>query len=133
MKKLIYAGLILVVCGLAVFAQQTPKREVPQTANAPAAAVSSSVSTNQTKADDQYIVIGYLEKRGRTITIKSGPHGPAYTVATKDGKVLFENVSAEQLKAQAPELHQLIKTGLANDARVGLSQVKPSNDASLLK
>ena len=62
-------------------------------------------------------VIGYLEKRDRTITIRSGPKGAVYTVATKDGKVLFENLSIEQLKAQAPELHDLIKTGVA-DSRV---------------
>ena len=69
-------------------------------------------------ADDGYAVIGYLEKRDRMITIKAGPQGPVYSVATKAGKVLHENLSAEQLKAQAPELHELIKTGVAGDARM---------------
>src|SRR6188474_1539945 len=68
--------------------------------------------------DDHYAVIGYLEKRDRVITIKAGPHGPIYCVATKEGKVLHQNLSAEQLKAQAPELHDLIKSGVANDARM---------------
>ena len=31
----------------------------------------------------------------------------------KDGKVLHENLSEEQLKAQAPEIHELIKTSVA--------------------
>lgn len=77
--------------------------------------------------DERYAVIGYLEKRDRVITIKSGPGGPVYSVATKEGKVLHENLSAEQLKAQSPELHELIKTGVAGDARIRNSKI----DASL--
>lgn len=76
---------------------------------------------------DRYAVIGYLEKRDRVITIKAGPRGTIYSVAAKDGKVLFENLSAEQLKAQAPELHELIRTGVAGDARMRSSKI----DASL--
>ena len=71
-----------------------------------------------------FAVIGYLEKRDRVITIKSGPQGPVYSVATKDGKALFENVSAEQLRALAPEIHELIKTGVAQDAT--LRPTKPN-------
>ena len=78
-------------------------------------------------ADDGYAVIGYLEKRDRMITIKASPRGPVYSVATKEGKILHENLSAEQLKAQSPELHELIKTGVAGDARMGNSTI----DASL--
>jgi len=59
------------------------------------------------------VVIGYLEKRDRVITIKAGPRGALYSVATKEGKVLFENLLAEQLKAEAPEIHDLIETGIA--------------------
>jgi len=72
---------------------------------------------------DRYAVIGYLEKRDRMITIKAGPRGVVYSVATKDGKVLFENVSAAQLKAQAPEIHELINTGVASDASLRSSKV----------
>ena len=78
----------------------------------------SSASNGSGQHGDSLPVIGHLEKRDRIITIKSGPQGPVYSVATKDGKVLFENVSAEQLKARAPEIHDLLKTGLATDARI---------------
>jgi L-ascorbate metabolism protein UlaG (beta-lactamase superfamily) len=78
----------------------------------------SSASSGRDQRGDSLPVIGHLEKRDRIITIKSGPHGPVYSVTTKDGKTLFENVSAEQLKAQAPEIHDLLKTGLATDARL---------------
>jgi len=60
--------------------------------------------------------VGTLEKGDHIITLKSGPQGPVYSVATKEGKVLFEDVSAEQLKAQAPDVHALLKTGFAGDA-----------------
>ena len=58
-------------------------------------------------------IVGYIEKRDRTIVIKASSKGPFYTVKGPDGKVLFENVSAEQLRAQAPELHDFIKTAVA--------------------
>ena len=81
--------------------------------------VTPSISTVKPAAKDQeqYIVIGYLEKRdGTVITIKSGPKGPAYSVASKDGKVLFDNLSSEQLRAKAPEIHEFIKSAVAIDS-----------------
>jgi hypothetical protein len=64
-------------------------------------------------------IIGYLERRDQTITIKSGPRGPVYSVAGKDGKVLFEDLTAEQLKAQAPELHEFLKSSVATGSGKG--------------
>lgn len=79
----------------------------------------SLASTNKPQATESYPVIGHLEKRDRVITIKSGPRGPVYSVATKDGKVLFENLSSEQLRAQAPEIHDFIKGSVAGEATPG--------------
>ena len=89
-------------------------------------------ATNVTTKSD-FPIIGYIEKRGKTITIKAGPKGPLYSVKTTEGKVLFENLSAEQLRAQAPDLQEFFKTAVANnvgslDARV---RVRPIADASL--
>src|SRR5436190_12872786 len=58
-------------------------------------------------------VICYLEKQGCTITVKAGASGTVYSVKKSDGKVLCENLTLEQLRAQAPELHQFIKTAMA--------------------
>jgi hypothetical protein len=33
---------------------------------------------------------------------------------TTEGKTLFENLSVEQLRAQAPEIHELIRTAVAS-------------------
>jgi hypothetical protein len=118
---------MLATVSLALFSLTRPglseegKQQATATTNT--APPSASVKAAKPDKDDQYHVIGYLEKRDRVITIKSGPKGTVYSVATKDGKTLFENVSSEQLKAQAPELHDLIKTGVAGDARVRPSKI----------
>src|ERR1051325_9689090 len=116
--------------------------KAPATAAAPAVQTPAKTPAASTDKKESLPVIGYLEKRDRTITIRSGPKGPVYSVATKDGKVLFENLSAEQLKAQAPELHDFIKTGVASSisapgmkkgARIKLDASGPSpiQDASI--
>jgi len=72
-----------------------------------------TASAASPKAAADYPVIGYIEKHDRTITIRSGPKGPVYSVKTADGKVLCENLSREQLSAQAPELGEFLKTSVA--------------------
>jgi hypothetical protein len=59
-------------------------------------------------------VIGYLENRSEVITLKAGPNGPLYSGRSNQGKNLFENLSIEQLRAQAPEIHQLITAAVAS-------------------
>lgn len=114
MKRQLVVGLGLLGCVGLALADDVKQSPAPKAANSPAA-VAASVGA---KTTDSYPIIGYLEKRNYVITIKSSPHGTIYSIATKDGRVLHENVSAEQLKARAPELYQAVKTGLANDARV---------------
>ena len=80
--------------------------------------IQAGAQTARPEESKSFKVIGYLEKRDRVVTIKSGPNGTVYSVATKGGKVIHENLSAEQLKAQAPDVHDLIKTGVAGDATV---------------
>lgn len=84
------------------------------------------------KAAADFPVIGYLEKRDRTITIKAGPKGPLYSVKTADGKVLCENLSKEQLSAQAPGLAEFLKTAIAGpaDAKAD-ARVRIKMDASV--
>ena len=75
--------------------------------------------TAQTKAAREMtesvdlIPIVHLEMQDKTVTIQSGRDGLVYLVKAKDGRVLHENLSEEQLKAQAPEIHDLIKTSVA--------------------
>ena len=57
-------------------------------------------------------VVGYLEGRGQTIIIKAGPKGAVYTV-TRGGKTILEDFTLEQIRAQAPELHDFLRTAVA--------------------
>jgi hypothetical protein len=58
-------------------------------------------------------VICHLERRDTVITVKAGPSGPIYLVKTKAGKILHQDLTEEQLRAQAPEIHAFVKTALA--------------------
>ena len=128
---LFFGGVVLIaVAGLALSQDKSashsrPKLTAPHEAQAAAPAGSAIAGAD-------FPVIGYIEKRDRTITIKAGPKGPVYSVKTADGKVLFNNCSMEQLIAQAPELGKDLKTAVAGapgaktDARVRVKM-----DASL--
>jgi hypothetical protein len=126
MKLRMVATLSVALLGLAGTVRSEEQKQATPAAKAPAAApaiapartnaapVASSAVAAKPAEPEQYIVIGYLEKRdGTTITIKSGPHGAAYSAATKDGKVLFENLSSQQLQAKAPEIHDFLKSAVA--------------------
>ena len=89
--------------GIALAQEKSKPQTAPAVSPAPTAIAQAKAS--DAKGDRGLPVIGYLEKAGQ--------NGPVYSVAGKDGKVLFENLSAEQLKAQAPELHDFIKTAVA--------------------
>lgn len=119
MRKQLVATLALLGCVALALGDDVKQGPAPETANASTAAASASA-----KVEESYLIIGYLEKRNYVITIKAAPQGTIYSVATKDGKVLHENVSAEQLKAKAPELYEAVKTGLANDARLEMMMVR---------
>jgi len=124
-KQLLFVAAAVTALGLPlVRGGENAKPVEPTKTSAPTP--SASVKAAGSESSQQLNVIGYLEKRDRTITIKSGPKGTVYSVATKDGRILHENLSAEQLKAQAPELHNFIKTGVAGDARVRQSAVDAS-------
>jgi hypothetical protein len=62
--------------------------------------------------NSNFTVIGTMQSRDRIVTVKTGEAGIVYSIATKDGKSLYENVSPEKLKAEAPALHQFIESGV---------------------
>jgi hypothetical protein len=68
-----------------------------------------------------FLVIGHLQHRDQIVTIKTGEQGTVYSVQNKDGKVLFENLTAEQLKTQSPETHGFIEA-----AEAGSADLRPS-------
>ena len=122
-QTLLFSAAVLVaVAGLALSQDKFPPRTTAKL-NASREAQTPTPAA-KVKAAADFPVVGYIEKRDRTITIKAGPKGPVYSVKTADGKVLGENLSREQLSAQAPELGEFLKTAVADasgakaDARV---------------
>ena len=69
-----------------------------------------------------FIVIGHLEHRDRLVTVKSGAAGTVFSARGKDGKILFENLTAEQLKVQSPDIHDFIDAATAGTADLRPSQ-----------
>ena len=60
-------------------------------------------------------VLGHLELHARRITIKQGGR---FTVRTKDGKVLADNVSMRELKAMDPLLQEKLERIMAGKTGV---------------
>jgi len=119
-----------VLAGAAVLAAVRARTQPnsPATRTTISVAKEEQATAKTSIASTGLIPIVCLETRDKLVTVQSGPGGLVYLVQTKDGKVLHENLSEEQLKAQAPEIHELIKTAVAGsgskdnsfmDARVG--------------
>src|SRR5438067_8228777 len=104
------AVLIAAVICVAEEKVETITRPKPAAAVAPAA---PGVTAKMPAEATNFALIGHLETRDKIVTIQSGANGLRYLVKTKEGKVLHENLSEEQLKAQAPEIHELIKMSVA--------------------
>ena len=128
--KLIVVGGAIVLAGVAVLAAVRARTQPnsPATRAAASIAKDEKASASAPAQSVDLIPIVRLETQDKLVTVQSGPSGLVYLVQTKDGKVLHDNLSEEQLKAQAPEIHELIKTAVAGsgskdnsfmDARVG--------------
>ena len=123
-QALLVGGVVLVAAaGLALSQDKAPPQSTPPKLTTPHEAQPSAPG-KVIKAAADCPVICHLEQRDRTITVKAGPKGPVYCVKTAGGKVLYDNVSLEQLSAQAPALGEFLKTAMAGapgakaDARV---------------
>ena len=58
-------------------------------------------------------VIVHLQTRDEILTALAGPDGPVYTARTRDGRILAEQLSEQELQAQLPHLHRLLKSSYA--------------------
>lgn len=74
---------------------------------------SSRAATEEVTLAAPFPVVGYVERRGKIITLKAGPAGTLYSIETKDGKVLAENLDEKELLAKDPALHALVRNALA--------------------
>ena len=93
-------------------------------------AVSNPADNTPTDQIEEGAVIGYIQTRDKTITIRSGSDGPLYTVKSIDGKVLAVDLPLDDLYAEFPDLKEIVENGLAGDdasLRMDPVQTSPSN------
>ena len=64
-------------------------------------------------------VIVKLETRNEVVSIIPGHEGLIYTVTTKDGRILGQNLYEQELQAKLPDIYHFLKTSYANDGRSG--------------
>ena len=67
---------------------------------------------------------GYIETRNGKIAINANQ---TYTIYSKDGKILAENITLEELQAKNPQLHEMMKDSVAKqtlmmDAGIGIDR-----------
>ena len=67
--------------------------------------------------EDDLQVIVHLQTRNEVVTIMSGREGLAYTVTTKDSRILGQYLSEQELRAKLPNIHHFLKTSYADDER----------------
>jgi hypothetical protein len=90
----------------------------------PAKSQSVEQNNKQKPSTEKSNVIGYLQSRDKVVTIIRGEKGTIYTVKTKDGKTLAENLNEKDLETKYPVIFNQVKYGLAgNDARLYGSSV----------
>ena len=131
-RTVLVSGVIFVALAGLALSEDKPAQSVPAK---PAAAQKVRAPAPETKATQsaELPVIGFLEQRDRTITIKAGEKGTVYSVKTKDGKVLYEDIPTDQLRAKAPELHEFLNGAVAGTSAVGSDgKARPNQDARIL-
>jgi hypothetical protein len=124
LMKLVLIPLCILAIGIALVTSnslfsQTEKKENNQPAKS-----QSVEQNNKQKSSTESNVIGYLQNRDKVVTIIRGSKGTEYTVKTKDGKTLAENLNEKDLETKYPVIFNQVKYGLAgNDARLYGSSV----------
>ena len=64
--------------------------------------------------ENELPVIVHLEKRNEVISIISGREGLLYTVRTKDGRILGQGLSEQELQAKLPDIYNSLKKSYAD-------------------
>jgi hypothetical protein len=60
-------------------------------------------------------VIVHIKTKNEVISVLSGQTEPLYNVTTKDGKVLGQYLSAQELQENLPNIYRILKTSYADN------------------
>jgi hypothetical protein len=69
--------------------------------------------------ENELPVIVHLEKRNEVVSIISGREGFLYTVRTKDGRMLGQCLSEQELQAKLPDIYNSLKKSYAGCDKSG--------------
>jgi len=78
-----------------------------------------SVSMNTNGPEVILPVIVSLETRNEVVSIISGHEGLIYTVTTKNGKILGQNLYEQELQVKLPNIYHFLKKSYADNGRTG--------------
>jgi hypothetical protein len=82
---------------------------------------SDTLSNGMSDDSSGKVVIGKIHTRDKILIIRSGAHGPLYTVKSRDGDLLAADLNIAELNAKFPELKEIAEKGLAgNDASLSM-------------
>jgi len=87
-------------------------------------------------ADDGAPKVGTLKTRDFIVTVSSSYKGPLYSISTNQGQRLAQEITADELISTYPELAELFKYGLADDASLLHSKygnLPISNDLQIIQ
>lgn len=117
---------VLVVAAVTMLAQVANEGSADPPAKTARRSTSPAPTAGARTTPSQAPAIGHVETRDRLVTILAGPKGPVYTVRTKQGRVLHENLSGKDLQAKAPQLYEVVKSGYAGAPGKGAVRVDAS-------
>ena len=78
-----------------------------------------------TPAIDGRPVIVHLVTRDHVVSIRTGPSGPLYTATTRDGVMVANGLTLQQLREQHPDVFQRLQPAIAPAATVDASDHLP--------
>jgi len=81
--------------------------------NAPAEVAVNKKISDQASGD---AVIGQIRTKDKVLIIRSSAGGCHYTVKTKDGELLADDLNTMELETRFPELMDVVENGFAGDA-----------------
>ena len=79
-----------------------------------------STSTQPANTQDTSPVIVRLETRDEMVTAMVGADGPVYTVRTKEGRILGQRLSEQELQVRLPHIYRLLRESYVEGNAVGV-------------
>ncbi|MBN1625415.1 MAG: hypothetical protein JW944_02735 [Deltaproteobacteria bacterium] len=116
-----YRQTLLILCPILVFLFLfIQPRQSLSSEEAPAADVITGKISDQSSGDT---LIGEIRTKDKVLIIRSGEGVRHYTVKSKDGDILADDINTGELEIRFPELNDVVENGFAGDASLRMDNV----------